>query len=94
MPDNQRTGELEDFVADMIPRDDPVWPRARQYIDGIPKADRKFKEGKLTRAYVHAWLAARNKPRPMGTAVEVNDLRHDSTNAASLVGWLNRLFSA
>ena len=51
-----------------------------------------FKEGKLTRAYVHAWLAACKRPRPMGTAVEVNDLRHDSTNAVSLVGWLNRLF--
>ena len=92
MPDNRSTGELEDFVADMIPDDDPVWPRARDYIDGIPDADRKFKTGKLPRAYVHAWLSTRKRPRPMGSAIAADDLRHDAANAVSLVAWLTNLF--
>ena len=92
MPDNRDAGELEDFVAAMIPPDDAVWPLARQYIDGIPEEARRFKPGKLTRAYVHAWLSTRERPRPMGTAIAASDLRHDSQHAASLVGWIGRLF--
>ena len=48
MPDNQSPGELEDFVSEMIPDDDPVWPRAQRYIDGITEADRKFQRQKDT----------------------------------------------
>ena len=92
MPDNRQAGELEDFVVDMIPPKDPVWPRACEYIDGIPDTDRKFSPGKLTRAYAHAWLSTRKKPRPMGTAIAAEDLRHDAPNAAALVAWIGRLF--
>ena len=42
MPDNESAGELEDFVARMIPGDDPVWPLSESYIEGIPLVDRKF----------------------------------------------------
>ncbi len=94
MPNNQISGELEDFVYDMIPANDPILPRAQNYIDNIPKKERKFKDGKLTRAYVHAWLAAREKSRPMGMAIEaeVRDLVHDVPAAKSLVAWLRKLF--
>lgn len=44
MPDNASTGELEDFVMQMIPEGDPVWPRFKRYIGEIPQADRKFPE--------------------------------------------------
>ena len=37
MPDNQSLGELEDFVAQMIPDNDPVWPLSQDYIGRIPK---------------------------------------------------------
>ena len=92
MPDNQRRGELEDFVAEMIPGDDPTWPRAKRYIDDIPGEERKFRTNKLTRAYVHAWLAARKNPRPMGTAITAGDLLHDAPIAATFVDWLRELF--
>lgn len=35
MPDNGSPGELEDFVAAMIPDGDPIWPRAETYINEI-----------------------------------------------------------
>ena len=92
MPDNAINGELENFVADMIPAGDSVWPLARQYVDGIPLADRKFAENKTLRAQIHAWLAAREDPRQMGLAIRTRDL--DVANALSqrFLGWLARLF--
>ena len=41
MPNNTSPGELENFVSEMIPNDDPVWRLSKDYIDGIPEADRK-----------------------------------------------------
>lgn len=93
MPDNQSPGELEDFIAGMIPVGDHVWRLAKEYIDGIPDAHRKFRDAKRTRAYVHAWLAARDAPRPMGSAITVGDLRHDAPIAQSLVAWLRNLYA-
>ncbi len=37
MPDNYSSGELEDFVHQLIPVEDPTWPRACSYINQIPK---------------------------------------------------------
>lgn len=92
MPDNLRSGELEDFVHDMIPESDPVLPRARCYIDDIPGEDRKFSDAKRTRAYVHAWLAAHKKPRLMGTAITAGDLNPDVPVADAFVAWLRNVF--
>ena len=58
LPDNASTGELEEFVADMIPDGDPVWPLSEEYIDSIPAQHRKFIASKTPRAKLHAWLAA------------------------------------
>ena len=91
MPDNEVPGELEDFVQTMIPPADPVWPRSKQYIDDIPSADRRFGD-KVTRAKVHAWLAAREDPRLMGTAIRAGDLQTDGELAQRFAGWLGRLF--
>ncbi len=92
MPDNQSTGELEDFVARMIPSDDAVWPLSVDYIEGIPIADRKFAENKTQRAKVHAWLASREDPRQMGQAIRARDLEVDGELCQKFVDWLRRLF--
>lgn len=93
MPDNQSPSELEDFVSRMIPSDDTVWPLAQEYIDGIPGADRKFTEGKIQRAKVHAWLAAREEPRRMGLAVGAGDLDVGVPLCQDFADWLRRLFA-
>ena len=92
MPDNTSPGELENFVSEMIPDDDPIWPRSQSYIDDIPETDRKFTEKKILRAKVHAWLATREAPRPMGTAIRVGDLEIDSTLSTTFANWLRQLF--
>ena len=93
MPYNTSSGELEDFVSKMIPDDDPVWPVSQSYIDGIPVAHRKFIGKKIQRAKVHAWLATREDPRPMGAAVGAGDLQVDGQLSTTFADWLPKLFN-
>ena len=93
MPDNELDGELENFIEKMIPSSDPVWPLSVAYIDGIPQSDRKFADGKILRAKVHAWLAARKDPRPMGTAIRAGDLDVNVTVSLAFANWLQALFN-
>lgn len=92
MPDNVSPGELEDFIADMIPEDDPVWPLCCEYIDSIPEP-RKFTEKKVRRAQVHAWLATRKEPRQMGQAIRTQDLEVGGDTCRRFVEWLRQLFA-
>ena len=92
MPDNSSRGELEDFIARMIPERDEVWPLSQHYIDGIPKRERKFKPKKTRRAQIHAWLAAREDPRLMGAAIGAKDLELDGVLCQRFIAWLTELF--
>ncbi len=91
MPDNQSPGELENFLSEMIPAGDPVWPLAKGYIDGIPPEHRKFKDKHL-QAQVHAWLAAQEEPRPPGLAIKTQDLDIDGPLCVLFTEWLRDLF--
>ena len=92
MPDNLSAGELEDFVVQMIPEGDQVWPLSQRYIREIPQEERKFSDGKILRAQLYAWLAAREDPRRMGLAIRAQDLKVDGTLSQKFVAWLNNLF--
>lgn len=92
MPDNKSPGELEDFIASLIPAGDQVWPLSDAYIDSIPHAHRKFSQKKTQRAKVHAWLATRRSPRPLGTAITARDLNIESSEGQLFIDWLRRLF--
>ncbi len=92
MPNNTSPGELENFVSEMIPDNDPVWPRSEDYIDGIPETDRKFTKKKILRAKLYAWLATREDPRQMGAAIGARDLHVDGTLSRAFANWLRQLF--
>ena len=94
MPDNSTQGELENFVAELVPRRDPVWPLAEQYIDSIPSEARQFSSSKETRAKLHAWLATRERPRQMGTAISAGWLDATAPAATGFANWLTALFGA
>ena len=89
MPDNAKPGELENFVSDLIPAGDGVWPQAQNYIAQVPAADRPSKPAK---AEVHAWLAVRTEGDRMGTSIRVGafDLRRPAAQA--FLDWLRRVF--
>ena len=92
MPDNKSPGELEDFLKEMLPPNDAVWPLAQAYICSIPPRDRKFHEGKTLRAQVHAWLAAGEDPRPPGQAIGTHDLAIGGPLCVRFTAWLRDLF--
>jgi hypothetical protein len=98
MPNNTDAGELEDFVQQMIPDSDAIWPRSRRYIEEIvdefpTSPPRPFRDNKIIRAQVHAWLATRQAPRRMGQAIGRGDLDATVPVATEFVGWLRRLFA-
>ncbi|MDE2785495.1 MAG: hypothetical protein OXL37_02410 [Chloroflexota bacterium] len=92
MPDNATTGELEDFVVQMVPSTDPVWPMARAYINGLPRPW-KFASNKITKAEVHAWLSASKHPGLIGLAIRDGDLVVNNPLCQRFLAWLNRLFN-
>lgn len=92
MPDNQSSGELEDFAIKMIPSADLVWPKSKKYIDCIPHQHRKFTDKKITRAKLYAWLATREEPGQMGSAIRKRDLNINGYQSQKFVAWLRRLF--
>ncbi|MCY3693573.1 MAG: hypothetical protein OXI54_13950 [Chloroflexota bacterium] len=99
MPDNISLGELEGFIARMIPAGDMIWPLSRRYIDQIPLAVRPFAstlaqvaQNKILGAQVHAWLATRADPRPMGLAIGANDLDTNVPVTQTFLRWLANLF--
>lgn len=88
MPDNTRDGALEEFVAAMVPDGDPVWPLARNYID---EAEPHLLTSR-SKAEIHAWLATRERPFPMGAAIRAQALNTDGPLCRSFAAWLARLF--
>ena len=93
MPDNASPGELEDFVATMIPVDDPVWPQSKRYVDGILPQHRLFSDRKETRAKVLSWIATREQPGLFGQAIARGDLNTNAPLCQAFIAWLNRLFA-
>ena len=92
MPDNGSSGEIEDFVIEMIMDNDPVWPLAQSYIDGIPEEYRKFPPIKSDKAKLYAWLSARKKPSRMGATIGAGDLNTETQLNSSFMSWLSNLF--
>ena len=92
MPDNENSGELEDFTQQMLPADDAVWPLSQEYINGIPDEHRKFAVHKATKAQFYAWLAARRQPGLMGASIGAEDLEIDGALCQRFGAWLEELF--
>ena len=92
MPNNSAPGEIENFVAGLVPKDDPVWPLAERFIDAIPIGDREFAQEKELRAKLHAWLATRKEPLKMGAAIRAGSLDANARLARRLADWLTALF--
>lgn len=69
MPDNNKNGMLEDFVAKMIRKDDDMLPRVDGFLESI-KQQWRFSQEHLAKARIHSWLAIQKGPgKPMGQAI-------------------------
>ena len=92
MPNNKSSGELENFIIEMLPKGDLIWPFAKRYIENIPKENRKFNNSKIEKAQFFAWLATRKKPGRMGAAIGADDLTLNNKLGKNFLKWLSDLF--
>ncbi|MFN8513683.1 MAG: DUF3226 domain-containing protein [Thermomicrobiales bacterium] len=95
MPDNQRTGILEDFVSDLIPDTDVLKLKAGAVLQELEaEGIHRYTEVSRPKAFIYTWLAWQREPgRPMGMSITHRDLPHDSPAALAFVDWLRRLFN-
>ena len=93
MPDNQVSGRLEDFLMQLIPEDDRVWPHAQNSATEAQSLGAAFKPIHLGKAQFRTWLAWQEEPGlPPGRAIHRKFLMHDSPLALNFLGWFRRLF--
>jgi hypothetical protein len=91
MPDNQIPGMLENFVAFLIPPDDPLWNYAGDCLQRIPQ--QRFSSAHQPKARIHTWLAWQEEPgTPMGLAITRRYLDAGAPNVHRLMTWIRRLF--
>lgn len=92
MPNNQDSGMLEDFCAELaVPTSIAV---ARECVEEAKvKQATTFKEVHLSKAIIHTYLAWQDEPgRPLGQAITKQALRADSDIAIKFTNWLTQLF--
>ncbi|BAZ17717.1 hypothetical protein NIES4071_95970 [Calothrix sp. NIES-4071] len=92
MPNNQDSGMLEDFCAELaVPTSIAV---ARECVEEAKiKQATTFKEVHLSKAVIHTYLAWQDEPgRPLGQAITKQALRADTDIAIKFTNWLTELF--
>lgn len=93
MPDNERVGELEDFIREMIPADhDELWPLAEAYVTQAIHTDRRFASTKRLRAGIYAWLSVQERPGLPGVAIHNGILSVTGILARRYGKWMERTF--
>ena len=92
MPDNQRSGALEDFLKDLIRQGDRLIAHAEDSTGEARMRGARFGESSTKKAVLHAWLAWQKTPGlPYGSAIRARYLRIDSEAARQFVAWFGHL---
>ncbi|MBX6396421.1 MAG: hypothetical protein IRY98_12100 [Alicyclobacillaceae bacterium] len=93
MPNNMVPGILEDFVAFLVPQNDPLWPRAEQCLQNLPLCSNRFEDKDWSKARLHTWLAWQKEPgKPIGVAISKRYLDAGVPAVQQLVDWIKRVF--
>lgn len=94
MPDNNTTGMLEDFLAFLVPDNDPLLPIARSTLNQIEAQQlNKYNPAHQPKALIHTWLAWQEDPgTPMGQSITKKYLSTDQATCAGFIQWLTDLF--
>jgi hypothetical protein len=87
MPNNQLPGMLENFVAQLIPFDDVLHPKAEAALQEIEQECLNcYTSVHRPKALIHTWLAWQKTPgMPMGQAITAQVLSYDSPLALTFV---------
>lgn len=93
MPNNQDSGMLEDFCAELA--EPAALDYARESVDEAQmRGLTTFKKVDHSKAVIHTYLAWQNEPgRPLGQAITGQALRPQTDIALRFTNWLKRLFA-
>ena len=93
MPDNRRSGALEDFLTDLVENDDALLQLAQDSTTSAMGRGAAFPEAKRLKAVLHTWLAWQERPGVQyGLAITARYFGHDSPAALAFVEWFRRVF--
>lgn len=94
MPDNNTAGMLEDFLAFLVPDNDPLLPIARSTLNQIETQQlNKYISSHQSKALIHTWLAWQEDPgTPMGQSITKKYLSTDQATCNIFIQWLTDLF--
>lgn len=97
MPDNEATGELENFLEEMIPSDER-WELAIDYVDRAKQmVEQSGKQDEwridMPKANIHAWMAIVKPGRLSGTAIEAGEMEVSGEICGRFVDWIKKLCS-
>lgn len=92
MPNNQTSGKLEDFLAQLVPHGDLLWSYADTTIQRLP--EQRFRATDRSKAHIHTWLAWQAEPgKPLGQAMTARYLTVGQPAADQFVFWIRQLFA-
>lgn len=93
MPDNASHGMLEDFLAQLVPKQDPCWTHAVAATEEARRLGAPLSPLHVAKGAMHAWLAWQDPSgQPFGMALRARALCHDAAPALMFVDWFARLF--
>ncbi len=92
MPNNQDSGMLEDFCAELVEASSLAF--ARECVEQAQERNvTTFKEVHRSKAVIHTYLAWQDEPGyPLGKAITSQALSHHTDVAVRFTNWLIRLF--
>ena len=93
MPDNRKTGALEDFLRDLINEPDPLFSHAKDSAREARQHGAQYSDGDFQKALLHTWLAWQKEPGlRYGTAIRARYFGADSAAANQFIHWFQHVF--
>ena len=94
MPDNHHSGALEEFLLDLVAKEDKrLLLLAKAATRVALRLGATFGEARKRKAVLHAWLAWQEAPGlPYGTAITARYFGHNSPAALRFIDWFRRVF--
>lgn len=95
MPNNQEKGILEDFIRQLIHKQDKLQPVVNQMLDDLKEKELQlFTEVKRPKAFIKTWLAWQENPEmSYGIAISKKLFLTDALLCQQFISWLDRLFN-
>lgn len=96
MPDNENIGMLENFLMELVPSDDALFPYVDRVLEDIElQGLNLYTKAHKHKVRIHTWLAWQKEPGlPLGIAITKEMFNQDAELCTRFVNWVNDLFNS